>query len=196
MIGLARSSLQYRSAPRNDDALRLAIIRLAKQYGRYGYPLAGRRLRSTTPRGTRSLICFRSRAGGSITVEGGRGPGGAAKAPKTVERPWREEGLQLPQRHKKRKRLYHKYSSIIRLRPTHPNDVWAIDFVHDKLSNGRSYKMLTVLVEFTRQALAVVVRTKMGADDVLETLYPLLLRHGSPEHIRSDNVLCREYFAA
>ncbi|WP_170574622.1 hypothetical protein [Ruegeria atlantica] len=47
--------------------------------------------------------------------------------------------------------------------------------------------MLTVLDEFTRQALAVTVRTKMGADDVLEALNPLLLRHGSPEYIRSDN---------
>ncbi|MCR9088811.1 MAG: integrase core domain-containing protein [Rhodobacteraceae bacterium] len=63
----------------------------------------------------------------------------------------------------------------------------ANDFVHDKLSNGRSYKMLTVLDEFTREALAIVVRTKMGADDVLEALYPLLLRHGSPECIRCDN---------
>ncbi|MEM7723996.1 MAG: DDE-type integrase/transposase/recombinase, partial [Pseudomonadota bacterium] len=61
------------------------------------------------------------------------------------------------------------------------------DFVHDKLSNGRAYKMLTVLDEFTRQALAVVARTKMGADDVLEALYPLLLHHGYPEYIRSDN---------
>ncbi|MEM7516477.1 MAG: DDE-type integrase/transposase/recombinase, partial [Planctomycetota bacterium] len=61
------------------------------------------------------------------------------------------------------------------------------DFVHDKLSNGRSYKMLTVLDEVTRQALAVIVRTRMGANDVLEVLYPLLLRHGSPEYIRSDN---------
>ncbi|MEM6617495.1 MAG: DDE-type integrase/transposase/recombinase, partial [Pseudomonadota bacterium] len=47
--------------------------------------------------------------------------------------------------------------------------------------------MLTVLDEFTRQALAVKVRTKMGADDVLEALYPLLLSHGVPEYIRSDN---------
>jgi hypothetical protein len=47
--------------------------------------------------------------------------------------------------------------------------------------------MLTVLDEFTRQALAVIVRTTMGADDVLEVLYPLLLRHGTPEYIRSDN---------
>ena len=159
MIGLARSSLQYRPAPRDDDALRLAIIRLAKQYGRYGY-------RKITE---------------LLHVEGRR------VNHKKVERLWREEGLQLPRRHKKRKRLYHKDSSIIRLRPTHPNHVWAIDFVHDKLSNGRSYKMLTVLDEFTRRALAVTVRTRMGADDVLEALYPLLLKHGTPEYIRSDN---------
>jgi hypothetical protein len=55
--------------------------------------------------------------------------------------------LQLPQRHRKRRRLYHKDSLIIRLRPTHPNHVWAIDFVYDKLDDGRSYKMLTVLDE-------------------------------------------------
>ena len=65
-----------------------------------------------------------------------------------------------------RKRFYHKDSSIIRLRPTHPN----LDFVHDKLSNGRSYKRLTVLDEVTQQALAVEVHTKMGAGDVLEVL--------------------------
>ncbi|MEM9909833.1 MAG: DDE-type integrase/transposase/recombinase [Pseudomonadota bacterium] len=61
------------------------------------------------------------------------------------------------------------------------------DFVHDRLSNGRSYKMLTVLDEVARQALAVTARTGMRADDVLEALYPLQLRHGSPEYIRSDN---------
>ena len=161
VIGLARSSLQYQAAQsdRDDDALRLALIRLAKQYGRYGYRKIAELLR----------------------IEGWK------VNHKKVERIWREEGLQLPQRHKKRRRLYHKDSSIIRLRPTHPNHVWSIDFVHDKLCNGRSYKMLTVLDEYTRQALAVAVRTRMGAEDVLEALYPLLLRHGTPEYIRSDN---------
>ncbi len=60
------------------------------------------------------------------------------------------------------------------------------DFVHEKLSNGRSYKILTVLDEYTRQALAVTVRNKMSAEDVLEALNPLLLRYGTPEYIRSD----------
>jgi putative transposase len=159
VIGLARSSLQYRPARRDDDALRLALIRLAKQYGRYGYRKIAELLR----------------------IEGWK------VNHKKVERIWREEGLQLPQRHKKRRRLYHKGASIIRLRPTHPNHVWSIDFVHDKLDSGRSYKILTVLDEYTRQALAVAVRTRMGAEDVLEALYPLLLRHGTPEYIRSDN---------
>lgn len=67
-----------------------------------------------------------------------------------------------------------------------------MDFVHDKLSNGRPYKMLTVLDEYTREALCVEFATSMGSSDVLEALYPLLLERGPPTHIRSDNVLCWE----
>ncbi len=143
----------------NDDALRLALIRLAKQYGRYGYRKITELLR----------------------IEGFK------VNHKRVERLWRQEGLQLPQRHKRRKRLYHKDSSVIRLRPQFANHIWSVDFVHDKLSNGRRYKMLTVLDEFTRQALCVTVSFKMGSAEVLETLYPLFLKHGKPEYLRSDN---------
>ena len=106
---------------------------------------------------------------------------------KRVERLWREEGLQLPHRHKKRKRLYHHDASIIPLRPQYPNHIWSIDFVHDKLSNGRPYKMLTVLDEYTREALSVKVGIKMGATEVLEALYPLLLQRGKLDYLRSDN---------
>ena len=157
--------MQYRSVDQtDDDALRLALIRLAKQYGRYGYRKITQLLR----------------------IEGWH------VNHKKVERIWREEGLQLPERHKKRKRLYHKNSSVIRLRPTHQNHIWSIDFVHDKLSNGRAYKMLTVMEEYSRQALLVYVADKMGAADVLEVLYPLIIKHGKPEFIRSDNVLYTE----
>ena len=90
-------------------------------------------------------------------------------------------------RHKKRRRLYHKGSSVIRLRPQYQNHIWSVDFVYDKLSSGRSYKMLTVLDEYTRRALCVEVKPRMGSADVLEALYPLLLTHGKPEYIRSDN---------
>ena len=158
-IGLARSTLRYQSAPKDDDELRLALIRLAKQYRRYGYRKVAQLLR----------------------VEGW------AVNHKKVERLWREEGLQLPHRHKRRQRLYHKDSSVIRLRPQYPNHVWSVDFVHDKLSSGRRYKMLTVLDEYTRQALRVSVATKMGHAEVLDALYPLFLKHGKPEYLRSDN---------
>lgn len=166
-MGVARSTLQYKAAPKDDEEeLRMEMIRLARKYGRYGYRMIAQLLRV---------------AGWKVNH-------------KKVERLWREEGLQLPKRHKKRKRLYHKDSSIIRLRPQHPNHVWSIDFVHDKLSNGRSYKMLTVLDEYTREALCVAVNTRMGANEVLEALYPLLLKHGKPEYIRSDNG--KEFIAA
>ena len=148
----------------NDDALRLALIRLAKQYGRYGYRKIAKLLRT----------------------EGWR------VNHKKVERLWREEGLQVPVRHNKRKRLYHHNASVIRLRPHSPNHIWSVDFVHDKLSNARPYKMLTVLDEYTREALSVTVASRMGANDVLEVLYPLILKRGRPEYIRSDNVLHRE----
>ena len=151
--------MRYQSKPQDDDALRLALIQLAKQYGRYGYRKIGELLR----------------------IDGWR------INHKKVERLWREEGLQLPARHKKRRRLYHHDASVIRLRPHGPNHVWSIDFVHDKLSNGRPYKMLTVLDEYTRQALCVRVATKMGAADVLDALYPLFLKHGKPSYLRSDN---------
>ena len=173
ILGLARSTLHYKAASRTDDeALRLTLIRLAKQYGRYGYPLADRRLPANAER--RKIAHL-------LRIEGWH------VNHKKVERLWREEGLQLPQRHKRRKRLYHKDSSIIRLRPTHPNHIWSVDLVHDKLSSGRRYKMLTVLDEYTRQALCVAVRTRMNSNDILEAVYPLLIRHGKPEYIRSDN---------
>jgi putative transposase len=166
VIGLSRSTLQYKATTKDDENLRLCMIRLAKQYGRYGYRKIAELLR----------------------VEGG------AVNHKKIERLWREEGLQLPERHKKRKRLYHKDSSVIRLRPHYPNHIWSVDFVHDQLGSGRPYKMLTVLDEYTREALCVAVRSKMSANDVLEALYPLILERGRPVYIRSDNGL--EFIAA
>ena len=158
-VGMSRSTQRYVDRPKDDDSLRLALIRLAKQYGWYGY---------------RKIAELLKIEGWTVNL-------------KKVERIWREEGLQQPKRHKKRKRLYHKDSSIIRLRSKYPNHVWAIDFVHDKLSNGNTYKMLTVLDEYTREALCVAVRDRMGNAEVLEAPYPLFLKHGKPEFIRSDN---------
>jgi hypothetical protein len=73
------------------------------------------------------------------------------------------------------------------LRPQYPRHIWSIDFVHDKLSSGRSYKMLTVIDEYTREALCVAAKPRMGHAEVLDALYPLFLKHGKPHYIRSDN---------
>lgn len=115
--------MQYNAAPQDDEEEpQLKIIRFAKKHGRYGYRMIAQLLRI---------------AGWKVSH-------------KKIERLWREEGLQLPKRYKKRRRLYHKDSLVIRLRRQHTNHIWSIDFVHDKLSNRRPYKMLTVLDEYVR----------------------------------------------
>jgi len=73
---------------------------------------------------------------------------------KRVERIWREEGLKVPQKQPKRRRLWLNDGSCIRLRPTHRNHVWSYDFVMDRTSDGRPIRMLTIVDEFTRECLA------------------------------------------
>lgn len=135
------------------------MVRLSKQYGQYGY---------------RNVTAL-------LHIEGWR------VNHKKIDWLSGEEGFQLPQPHKKKHRLYHEDISVIRMWPTHANHIWAIDCVHDKLSNGRSYKVLTVLNEYTSEALCVAVRSKMAANDFLDALHPLLMKYGKPEFIRSNN---------
>ena len=69
--------------------------------------------------------------------------------------------------------LFHcllRINEMIRLRPQYENHIWSVDFVHDRLSNGRPYRLLTAIDEYTREALAVVAKPKMGSADVLEAL--------------------------
>jgi len=106
---------------------------------------------------------------------------------KRVERFWREEGLKVPRKQNKRKRLYLNDGSCIRLRPCWQNHVWSYDFVADRLSNGKKIRMLTVIDEFTRKCLAIRVGYKLNSDDVLDTLSTLFLTEGMPAYIRSDN---------
>lgn len=106
---------------------------------------------------------------------------------KRVEGIWREEGLKVPQRQKKRRRLYLNDGSCIRLRPYWPNHVWSYDFVADRLSNGRPIRMLTVIDEYTRKCLAIRVGNTLKSDDVLDVLSDLFITAGMPVYLRSDN---------
>ena len=102
-VGMARSTQQYKARKAEDDeALRLALIRLAKHYGRYGY------------RRITALLCTQ----------------GWHVNHKRVARIWRREGLKVPSKQPKRKRLWLNDGSCMRLRPEHKNHVWAYDFVH------------------------------------------------------------------
>ena len=106
---------------------------------------------------------------------------------KRVERLWRREGLKVPKKQPKRRRLWLNDGSCIRLRPTHRNHVWAYDFMSCRTYDGRPLKILTVVDEYTRECLTLVVERRLRSDDVLHCLTDLFVTHGVPEHIRSDN---------
>ena len=106
---------------------------------------------------------------------------------KRVYRIWRREGLKVPMKQPKRGRLWLNDGSCIRLRPMHTGHVWSYDFVQDRTHDGKVFRMLYVIDEFTRECLAIRVERKLNSRDVLDTLGELFVHHGPPEHIRSDN---------
>jgi transposase InsO family protein len=106
---------------------------------------------------------------------------------KRVGRIWRREGLKVPRRQPRRGRLWLNDGSCVRLRPERPNHVWSYDFVEDRTHDGRKYRMLNVLDEFTRECLAIRVDRKLGSVDVIDVLSDLFILRGVPGHIRSDN---------
>ena len=106
---------------------------------------------------------------------------------KRVHRIWREEGLKVPAKQPKRGRLWLTSGSTIRHKPERPNHVWSYDFVMDRTRDGRPLKMLTIVDEYTRESLAIVVRRRITSEGVMDALADLFLERGCPEFIRSDN---------
>ena len=111
---------------------------------------------------------------------------------KRVERIWRQEGLKVPPRQPKRSRIWPGDGACIRLRAERPNHVWSYDFVEDRTHDGRKYRMLNVVDEFTRACLSIRINRKLKSSDVIDVLSDLFILRGVPEHIRSDNVLRAE----
>ena len=106
---------------------------------------------------------------------------------KRVERIWRREGLKVPQRQPKRGRLWLNDGSCIRLRPQYKDHVWSYDFVTDRTTNGRAFRILNIIDEFTRECLATFVARKIKTQDVINELFNLFVFRGIPDYIRSDN---------
>lgn len=106
---------------------------------------------------------------------------------KKVQRIWIQEGLKVPSKQPKRRRLWFNESSCIRFRPRHKNHVWSYDFVMDRTYEGRSYRMLNIVDEYTRECLSIKIKRRLNSNDVMDVLSELFLIHGAPDHIRSDN---------
>ena len=160
LLGQWRGTQRYGPLRRTDeDALTRAIIALATQYGRYGY---------------RRITALLQSAGWQVGKD-------------RVQRIWRREGLKVPQRQPKRGRLWLNDGSCVRLRPERANHVWSYDFVSARTHDGRTLRLLTLIDEYTRECLAIRVARRLGSAEVLETLADVMLWHGIPEYIRSDN---------
>jgi putative transposase len=106
---------------------------------------------------------------------------------KRVWRLWKQEGLKVPQKQVKKRRVGNSDNGIVRQRASHRDHVWAWDFIFDRTSNGRSLKWLSIMDEYTRQCLALEVGRTMTAGDVIDVLIELTQTRGVPKHIRSDN---------
>jgi len=106
---------------------------------------------------------------------------------KRVQRLWREEGLRVPVRKRKRRRLGDSTVPAQRLRAERPNHVWAFDFQFDQTADGRALKLLNIVDEFTRESLVMMVERNIDADRVVSELERLLGGRGAPELLRCDN---------
>jgi transposase InsO family protein len=172
-MGISRST--YRYGPETGDREKRLVeemVRLKKQYPRYGY----RRIHQLLRRG------------------------GWRDGRHRIARLWRREGFQVPVKQAKRRRAGE--STGIRQEATHPKHVWSWDIISDRLADGRKLRILCVLDEFTREALQVQVGHHVTSELVVEVLQALMARRGAPEHIRSDNgpefvaTRVQEWFAA
>jgi putative transposase len=106
---------------------------------------------------------------------------------KRIYRLWRQEGLKVPKKARKKRRLGHSANSCVRRPSKHKDDVWTWDFIHDRTTTGQPLKWLAITDEYTRECLALEVARSITADGVLDVLVNLFLTRGVPKHIRSDN---------
>lgn len=106
---------------------------------------------------------------------------------KRVQRLWRAEGLKVPGKQRKRRRVGGSVSGRARRRAERPNQVWSYDFVWDQTEEGRRLKFLPVVDEYTRECLTLRVERSLTGADVVAELRRLVAERGAPEHLRSDN---------
>ena len=160
VVAQPRSSQRYRTSPRSDEAsLTIRMLELARENPRFGY---------------RRITAMLRRE--NWEVSGDR-----------IFRLWRREGLKVPQKTRKRRRLGTSDNGCDRQSAEHRNHVWCWDFVFDRTRSGASLKWFSIVDEFTRESLALKVDRTFKAEDVIDTLAELFAMRGVPKHVRSDN---------
>ncbi len=160
VVGQHRSTQRHEPKTAGDDAaLRAELRRFSVDRPRWGYRRAHHHLR---------------REGWEVNR-------------KRVQRLWREEGLRVPQRRRKRRRLGESTVPAGTLRAERPDQVWAFDFQFDQTADGRVLKLLNVVDEFTRESLVMLVERSIDADRVVSVLERLVAERGAPEQLRMDN---------
>ena len=160
VLGQARSVQRYKR--RENDKTKDLVLRiheLVREHPRFGYRRITRLLR----------------------VEGW------LVNAKRIYRLWRKEGLKVPRKQRKRRRLGTSEGGCIRRGAEFTNHVWSMDFIHDSLRQGNAFKTLVVIDEFTRECLALDVARSITSDRVLDVLVELFVDRGVPVHIRCDN---------
>lgn len=160
MVGQHRSSQRYKERECGFQArLTKRLYELSQRHPRYGY--------------------------GRVTVllklEGWR------VNRKRVQRLWRLEGLRVPIKQRKRRRLGNTNGAVTRRHAEHRLDVWSYDFVMDATEDGRRLKMLPIVDEFSRECFGIEVARHLTANDVIVMLDRLFKEHGAPRYLRSDN---------
>lgn len=103
---------------------------------------------------------------------------------KTVQKIYLEEGLSLRTKTRKRRAAVLR---VVRATPTAINEYWSMDFVHDELSNGRRFRCLTIVDNFSRECPAIEVDVSLTGHRVVRVLDRLALLRGLPEVIFVDN---------
>jgi putative transposase len=160
VVGQHRSTERYEPKRAEDDqALRAELRKFSAERPRWGYRRAHHHLREE---------------GWDVNR-------------KRVQRLWREEGLRVPVRKRKRRRLGESTVPAERLRAERPNHVWAFDFQFDQTADGRALKLLNIVDEFTRESLAMLVARSIDAETVVGALQRLCGERGAPELLRCDN---------
>ena len=106
---------------------------------------------------------------------------------KRLYRLWKREGLKVPVKQRKRRRLGSSDNGVVRRKSEHINHVWSYDFLMDQTDDGRVLKILAILDEHTRECLTLEVARRIRSCDVIALLEYLFAVRGVPEYIRSDN---------